>query len=134
MSDFRSDRMPSPDGYGAAKQAFEKFWAAYVRKLQPAMDASKPAIEKLAMPGVRAYTFDLFGFWLAWHLEGGFEGLQRPQPSGLGMSRSAVYRRIAMFRRMTGKHPDEYILPGVTIDVAKYWEETLKQHRGDTPK
>jgi len=46
--------------------------------------------------------------------------LQRPQPGGLGMSRSAVYRRIALFRRLTGKHPDEYQIPGVSLDVEEY--------------
>ena len=32
---------------------------------------------------------DLFGFWLLWHLEGGFEGLER-----LGMNRATIYRKI----------------------------------------
>ena len=36
------------------------------------------------------------------------------------MSRSAIYRRIKLFRSLTGFHPDEYEMPGVTIDVATY--------------
>ncbi len=55
------------------------------------------------------------GFWLLWHLQGGFEGLQH-----LGMSRSAIYRRIASFRRTFGAHPDEFPFPGVTIDLPTY--------------
>jgi len=58
---------------------------------------------------------DLFGFWLLWQLEGGYDGLRR-----LGMSRSAIYRRIKLFRTMTGMHPDEYVLPGVETDVQTY--------------
>ena len=53
-------------------------------------------------------TFDLMGFWLTWHLHGGFEGMQRD----LAMSRSAVYRRVSAFRRATGKHPDEFTPAG----------------------
>jgi hypothetical protein len=61
------------------------------------------------------WTEELVGFWLMWHLEGGFEGLQR-----LGMSRSAIYRRVSAFRRMFGAHPDEFTLPGVSLDVETY--------------
>jgi hypothetical protein len=63
-------------------------------------------------------SFELMGFWLAWQLEGGFEGLQ--DPAKLGMSRSAVYRRMTMFRRVTGKHPDEFEMPGVALSVEAY--------------
>jgi len=127
MSDFRSDPMPSPDGLGKAKNNFQKVWAAYVKALEPASKALEPAVKAMARPVAQVLTFDLFGFWLAWHLEGGFEGLQRPRPDGLGMSRSAVYRRIAMFRRMTGKHPDEYTVPGISIDVEAYWADAIKK-------
>ncbi len=46
-----------------------------------------------------------------WHLEGGYEGLRR-----LGLSRSAIYRRINSFRTRFGEHPDVYKFPGVTLD------------------
>lgn len=62
-----------------------------------------------------ATTVNLAGFWLAWHLEGGFEGLQR-----IGMSRASVFRRVALFRKVFGAHPDEFDFPGVTIDVDTY--------------
>jgi hypothetical protein len=58
---------------------------------------------------------ELIGFYVIWHLEGGFEGLQR-----LGMSRSAIYRRIAIFRRMTGEHPDTFAMAGLTFDLDAY--------------
>jgi hypothetical protein len=132
MSDFRSDPMPSPDGLGKAKNNFQKVWAAYVKALEPATKALEPALDLLARPVAQVLTFDLFGFWLAWHLEGGFEGLQRPRPGGLGMSRSAVYRRISMFRRMTGKHPDEYSVPGITIDVDAYWADAIEKGKRPT--
>lgn len=132
MSDFRSDPMPSPDGLGKAKNNFQKVWAAYVKALEPATKALEPALSAMARPVAQVLTFDLFGFWLAWHLEGGFEGLQRPRPGGLGMSRSAVYRRVSMFRRMTGKHPDEYSVPGITVDVEAYWADAIEKGKRAT--
>jgi hypothetical protein len=74
-----------------------------------------PISEPVARWGGGRVTEGLVGFWLVWHLEGGFEGVRK-----LGMSRSAIYRRIAMFRRVFGQHPDEFEMPGVTIDVAAY--------------
>jgi hypothetical protein len=110
VDDFRSDRMPTPEGKGNARKQFERAWAAYAK-----------GVNKI--PGVRAFSqgvagavaVDLLGFWLGWQVEGGFEGMRR-----LGMSRSAIYRRIRLFRKATGLHPDEYQMPGVTIDVAAY--------------
>ena len=58
---------------------------------------------------------DLLGFWLVWHLEGGFEGLRQG-----GMSRATIYRRINAFRKVTGVHPDELKVRGVTLDLADY--------------
>ena len=75
-----------------------------------------PTLHPLLMPTVEkigaGVAVDLVGFWLVWHLEGGFEGCR-----GLGMSRSAIYRRIKIFRVTFGVHPDEFVLPGVTSDL-----------------
>lgn len=112
LPDFRSEPMDSPDGRGFARRA----WSAYARKTN---EWFGPALRPLVEPAARKLSptiaVDLFGFWLIWHLEGGFEGLQRT-----GMSRSAVYRRIKLFRAVTGMHPDEYVLPGLTIDLDAY--------------
>lgn len=106
MTDFRSDPMPSAEGRGLARQA----WDAYSR-----------GVNRVAAPAVRWFsglmTADLVGFWVMWHLEGGFEGLQR-----VGMSRASIFRRIKTFRRITGQHPDEFSFPGVTLDLKTYLE------------
>jgi len=104
MEDFRSDRMESPEGKGIARRA----WDAYTA-------AAKPVVEPFARKLAVKMAVDLFGFWLAWHLEGGFEGLRR-----LGMSRSSIYRRVKLFRMATGVHPDEFQMPGVTLDLEAY--------------
>jgi hypothetical protein len=96
--------MPTAEGRGVAK----KTWDAYARAAKPVL---KPVADRLAAQ----MTPDLVGFWLVWQLEGGFEGLQR-----LGMSRASIYRRISLFRKIVGVHPDEFRFPGVTIDVATY--------------
>ena len=108
MPDFRSERMDSPDGKGIARRAWEAYSSSINRTVAPAL---RPFIQKAAAKGAA----DLLGFWLVWHLEGGYEGLRRN-----GMSRATIYRRISTFRSLTGQHPDEFELPGVEIDVRAY--------------
>ena len=115
MSDFRSERMPSVEGRGLAQSRFQQAWEAYQR-------GSRTAVEPAARWIALRLTEDLAGFWLIWQLEGGFEGLQR-----LGLSRSAIYRRIARFRKTFGVHPDEYSFPGVSVDVVAYLAGTSRE-------
>lgn len=98
-----------------AKARVRRVWDAYTRLITP-------LVGPLMMPLARGATFDLLGFYVAWQLHGGFEGLQRD----LGMSRSAVYRRVSVFRKTFGAHPDEYVLAGVTFDVEAYWAAGTK--------
>ncbi len=74
-----------------------------------------PAAKTQAVNLASRLIEDQIGFWLMWQLEGGYEGLRR-----LGMSRSAIYRRVTAFRRRWGVQPDDFSLPGVTIDVEAY--------------
>jgi len=100
--------MPSPEGKGIARRAWDAY-AAQVNKL------AGPAIQPLARKAAVPVMLDLMGFWLAWHLEGGFEGLQE-----MGMSRASIYRRVSLFRRTMGVHPDEYMPAGIALDIAAY--------------
>ena len=121
MTDFRSQKMPSPEGHGIARNRWRKAWDAYASTVNKVVTpVAKPAAMKLA----GRMTTDAMGFWMLWHLEGGFEGLQR-----LGMSRSGIYRRISTFRRITGQHPDEFTLPGVTLDVEAYLKGAAEGER-----
>ena len=114
--------MPSSDGNGRAKEAFVNAWAKYAKALEP---LSKSDVS----PFAREATFDIYGFWVVWNLIGGFEGLQNPvSEGGLGLSRSAVYRRIQMFRTVTGRHPDDFSVPGITIDIEAYLEAVSKKN------
>jgi hypothetical protein len=42
------------------------------------------------------------------------------------MSRSAIYRRLRLFRKLFGVHPDEFQMPGVTIDLAAFQEGKIR--------
>jgi hypothetical protein len=109
--------MPSAEGRGRARAA----WDAYVRANRRYV---QPAIEKTPLgDGIRSVSVntvsDLLGFWCMWHLYGGFEGLQ-----GLGMSRSSIFRKVGLFRKTFGKHPDEMEFPGIAIDVDVYFGQS----------
>jgi len=125
VSDFRAQRMPSRDGQGIAKGRWERAWNAYVKAVRPYTDPFAKPLAPLILPIARGATFDLVGFWFVWHTAGGFEGLQNQ----LRMSRSAIYRRISLFRTVFGEHPDVYRFPGVTIDL----DEAIKTATPETP-
>ena len=110
--------MPSPEGKGIARRAWDAYAAQVNRLAAPAIEPiARKAAEKVAVPVV----LDLMGFWMAWHLEGGFEGLQK-----MGMSRASIYRRISLFRKTLGVHPDEYELAGVELDIKAYQAAKLQ--------
>jgi len=118
-TDFRSARMESAEGYGQARRA----WTKAVNKYLEVMDKhAGPVMEPYLRPIAARVEAGLMGFWLLWHLHGGFEGLQK-----LGMSRTTIYRKIKYFRMATGQHPDEYRIPGVRIDVEKYLADALEK-------
>lgn len=105
--------MASPEGEGRAKRA----WKAYVK----AVDRHTPPFvrrgtDELVGPVARQAVEDAIGFWVTWHLYGGFEGLQE-----FGLHQSTIWRKVARFRNMTGVHPDVFEMPGVAIDAAAYW-------------
>lgn len=97
--------MDTPEGKGIARRAWEEY----------SDTITGPAIDPMARRVAAPLAVDLVGFWVVWHVEGGFQGLRR-----LGMSRASIYRRIKAFRAAYGVHPDEFEMPGVTLDVAAY--------------
>jgi hypothetical protein len=118
--------MPTPEGRGIARSRWRKAWDAYARAVNKvALPALEPVIDPAARKIAGVMTTEAVGFWLMWHLEGGFEGLQR-----LGMSRSGIYRRIKYFRRIMGAHPDEFEFPGVSLDLEAYLHADLGDGKG----
>jgi hypothetical protein len=104
--------METPEGQGVARRA----WESYVGKV------ARPALRPLVTRYAAGSIVDLVGFWCVWHLEGGFEGLQR-----MGMSRASIYRRIKLFRIAFGAHPDEFEMPGIALDLVAFREGWAKK-------
>lgn len=114
MKDFRSERSETPEGAGRARRA----WLAYAKAVEK---IAGPVVSPVLDPAIARYakgvTVDLLGFWMAWHIYGGFEGLV-----DFGMHPSTVWRKVRRFRQVFGAHPDEYRFPGIEVDAVKYWE------------
>ena len=110
-SDFRSAPMDSPEGKGLARRA----WDAYANTVNK---AARPAVEPLARAAARKWSTDLLGFYVAWHIYGGFDGLQE----ATGMHPTTIWRKVAKFRKAFGVHPDEARFDGLTIDTASFWK------------
>jgi len=108
MSDFRSDRMPSSEGKGIARRA----WDEYERRVRVVVE---PGVRILFGSYAVNKVAELIGFSILWQLEGGFEGLEK-----LGMSRASIFRKIAACRKYLKMHPDEFDFPGVKVDFEEY--------------
>lgn len=118
--------MPSPEGEGRARTALEKSWDTFHsanKSINKPLLAAFPELKTILRGWVNSTMFDLFGFWMAWHLVGGFEGLQK----NLGMSRSSIYRRVSQFRAAFGEHPDVFEFPGVTVDVEGFLRDMAEK-------
>jgi hypothetical protein len=109
--DYRSERMDSPEGLGIARARWDASTDGRAGKLVGRGEGIHPLVRRIAAPAL----LDLTGFWVMWHLRGGFEGLR-----ATGLSRSSIYRRISHFRTATGMHPDEYVFPGIALDLEEY--------------
>ena len=119
MADFRSERMSSPEGEGRAKSALERSWEAYFkanRAVNRRVFEAFPELRESLRGQAGSRLVDLMGFWFMWQVCGGFEGTQQ----ALGISKSQMFRRIALFRQAFGEHPDVCEFPGVTVDPAVF--------------
>lgn len=117
--DLRKDRSESAEGAGRARRAWEAY-AGAVNRFRPQW--FDDAIKDLALK----WSEEMLGFWVAWHLYGGFEGLKRA-----GWSERTIYRRLKKFRLVFKKHPDEYQHPGVTLDPEAFWEVYLERREAE---
>lgn len=108
--DLRSSRMPSAEGRGRARG----LWDAYQSGVRRVV--VEPALDPVARHYGSGVVSEVVGFWVLWHLHGGFEGLLKS-----GMPRTTIFRKVKRFREVFGQHPDEYVFPGISIDLDAYW-------------
>jgi hypothetical protein len=113
--DLRKQRSESPEGKGIARRAWEAYADAVNRTAQPLVE---PLIRSVSY----RWTEQMLGFWVAWHLYGGFEGLKRA-----GWSERTIYRRLKEFRLVFKTHPDSFSHPGVKLDPEAFWEWSRKR-------
>jgi hypothetical protein len=125
MPDFRSDKMESREGKGAARRAWDAYARAVNKHLSPKLI---PILEPGANAVAREWVADMVGFWVLWHLYGGFDNLVE-----FGFHPATLYRKINRFRIAFGQHPDEFVMPGVKIDRDAYWAAAGKKV-GPRPK
>jgi hypothetical protein len=104
--------MASPEGHGIARARWEASPDGQSGATAAPLDLNR--FERWAAAPV---VIDLAGFWVMWHLRGGYEGLRE-----MGLSRSSIYRRISAFRKTYGAHPDEFVWPGIELDLKAYQE------------
>ena len=122
--------MDSPEGRGVARRRWFGFLAGLPRDFLDAtgwLDSSNAeTLRRIASPaqrreissGAKEYS-ELIGFWVAWHVAGGFDQLEEA-----GWHRATIFRKIKRFRDTYGVHPDEYEFPWLTIDHDLVWHDT----------
>ncbi len=147
--DYRSDKMNSLEGLGIARarwsafhdavpdDAWEEIYAVEHRTSAgarvvdiPEDDLDVPTEVLLELAADVVEQSDLLGFYLAWHLAGGFANLQRA-----GWHRATIHRKIRRFRSRFGKHPDELFFPWMRLDLDKVWRKRLieRMHPAEEP-
>lgn len=146
--DFRSDKSDSLEGSGIARARYDSFhnavdddvWADiyFARKAAGWPDRAPLTQEEidLHVPNEVLEEIndrvledsELLGFWLAWHLAGGFSKLQEA-----GWHRTTIHRKMRRFRARYGEHPDEFSLPWLRLDLPKAWRAALVEKMHPEP-
>ena len=104
--------MPTNEGRGKARAAWDAYVAWTHKHVGPITD---PVVRPLAMRYSANKVTQLVGFWVMWHGQGGYQGL-----IDAGMAPTTVYRNVKWFRTVFGQHPDEFVFPGLTLDVSAW--------------
>lgn len=131
-TDYRSAKSDSLEGSGLARERWERFHDAIdddvwvdiceVRGLNWATNVQEmPDEVKWEINDHVIEESELIGFWLAWHLAGGFSALERN-----GWHRATIHRKIRRFRSFFHKHPDDYRHPYLRLDLEKAWAARIK--------
>jgi hypothetical protein len=141
IPDYRSDKSESLEGSGIAAMRWRNFhdavpedvWADiyFARKAAGWPDPPDPdSLDEFAndvpnelLEEINAQAIEdaeLLGFYIAWHLAGGFEKLQKA-----GWHRTTIHRKMRRFRARYGTHPDEFSLPWLKLDLPKAWRASI---------
>lgn len=128
MPDYRSEKMDSLEGEGIAGARWRSYRDRVDEKFLELADGGRQLYdslpEEMQFPEMASTieVADLAGFWLAWHLGGGFAGLERQ-----GWNRSTVFRKIRRFRAVFDVHPDTYRFSWLRADWEEGWDDYLSR-------
>lgn len=124
MRDYRSDKMSSLEGAGTARARFhahlERLPDGYLELVDEGLDVYEQLPDE-GRTGEVANVIELselVSFWMAWHLAGGFAGLERS-----GWNRSTIFRKLRRFRAAVGEHPDDYRFEWLDVDWERAWAD-----------
>jgi hypothetical protein len=131
--DFRADKSDTVEGTGNAAGR----WHAYhsfldedvVAEAFPmsALDAEQyPDFVRDDIAADAMEQSELIGFWVAWHMAGGFAALEEG-----GWHRATIFRKVRRFRARFGAHPDEYSFPWIRIDLEQAWAGGIERRIAD---
>jgi hypothetical protein len=134
-ADYRSEKMESREGKGIAlerRRRWDETIPDHVRELLDDDRGHRSSVKRLIGEDAAEEFWkqvaadakeraDLRGFWLSWHLAGGFEALQ-----GAGWNRATIFRKVRRFREVFGAHPDEYQFSWIKLDLKKAWSTELR--------
>lgn len=129
QQDYRSSKMESREGRGVAQERRRRWEDTIPRDV---LDLASSGNSIGSLDGLigreRADALrsrwraevkdrsDLTGFWVSWHLAGGFAALEAG-----GWNRATLFRKVKEFRTVFGAHPDEFDFPHIRLDLPKVW-------------
>lgn len=126
--DFRADKSETVEGVGRAADRLH----AYLDSLDedtvaeafpmPQLDRLEE-YDELVRDDIAADAMEqseMIGFWVAWHMAGGFSALEEG-----GWHRATIFRKIKRFRTRYGAHPDEFDFPFINLDCEKSWAANI---------
>ena len=131
--DFRTDKSDSVEGGGRAAAR----WYAYHGALDEDVLAEAFPMQALDKEDYPDFVRDdiaedameqseLIGFWVAWHMAGGFAALEEG-----GWHRATIFRKVRRFRARYGAHPDDYSFPWIRLDLENAWAAGIERRIAD---
>jgi hypothetical protein len=127
VPDFRGDKSDTTEGRRVAAGRWSSFHYRLdedvVAEAFPAPSQSMeelPAAIRDDIASDAVERSELIGFWVAWHLAGGFANLERG-----GWHRATIFRKVSRFRAAYGAHPDTYVFPWIQLDLDAAWSDQI---------
>ena len=127
--DFRSEKSDTVEGRGNAAGRWYAFQSrldedvlAEAFPMGPADREEYPDFVRDDIAADAMEQSELIGFWVAWHMAGGFHALEEG-----GWHRATIFRKVRRFRTRYGAHPDEYTFPWIRLDLEKAWAAGIER-------